>query len=146
LLYNGALADFREMERIAAENNQTQYVAISKIMQAYTYQIITDAWGDIPFNEALSGQNTGGETLAPRFDAQEVVYDGIIQLIQDGQAMIDPGDAGHPSGDDLVYGGDMDLWNKFANTLLLRVYLRLSEVAPGKAQSGIAALYASGAT
>lgn len=142
LLYSRALTDFRQTEQIGAENNESQYVAISRIMQAYTFQLITDAWGDVPFSEALKG---GDGNTAPRFDRQEMVYDGIAQMIMDAKEMMDPSDAGHPGADDLVYGGDMELWEKFANTLLLKVYLRLSEVNPGKAQSGIAALYASGA-
>ncbi len=146
LLYNGALADFKEAERIAAANNQAQYVAISKLMQAYTFQIITDAWGDVPFSEALKGKTEDGAITAPRFDRQEQVYDGIIQMINDAKGMIDPSDPAHPGSDDLIYSGDMTAWEKFANTLLLKVYLRLSEVAPGKAQTGINALYASGAT
>ncbi len=140
ILYNGALADFKKMENIATEQNQKQYIAIAKLMEAYTFQLITDAWGDVPFSEALQGDPESGAVLAPKYDNQQAVYDGIINLINQAMPLIDPSDPAQPGTDDLVFGGDMSLWEKFGNTLKLRAYLRMSEVNPAKAQAGIAAM------
>jgi len=140
LLYNGALADLRQLDRTAAQQNRRQYIAISKLLQAYTFQLLTDGFGDIPFTEALRGGQDGGGITSPKFDPQAVVYDGIIALIDSGLTIIDESDPVHPGNDDIIYQGDMHLWRKFGNTLKLRVHLRLSEVNPGKAQAGIAQL------
>ena len=126
---------------MAVEGNLTQYRAIAKILRAYSYQVVTDAWGDIPYTEATRGDEG---VINPHYDAQAVVYDSIIQLTRDGMALINIDDGNHPLGDDLIYGGHMDLWERFANTLLLKMYLRLSLVAPAKAQAGIADIYANG--
>lgn len=143
LLYNGALADFDKMETIAGEQGQKQYIAIAKLMKAYTFQVITDAWGDIPFSQALSGDPDNGAILAPTYDNQSIVYDGIINMINEALTLIDASDPLHPGNDDLIFGGNMDLWERFANTLKLKVYLRLSQVNPGKAQAGIASMGAA---
>ena len=72
--------------------------------------MLTDAWGPIPMTEALQGvANT-----TPAYDTQEQVYNGILTLIDDAMSSMDDG-AG-PQGDQ-VYGGDMMMWEKFANTL-----------------------------
>jgi hypothetical protein len=140
LLYNGAIADLKRMDSIATEQKQSQYSAVAKIMQAYTFQLITDAWGDVPFSEAGRGNTEAGAILAPKFDRQEAVYDGIVNLLDQGIALIDPANEIHPSSDDLLFSGDMDMWLKFANSLKLKAYLRQAGIAPGKAQAGIASM------
>ena len=112
-------------------------MACAKILQAYTYQILTDNFGDIPFSEALKGEE--GNTT-PKYDSQKEVYDGIISLINEGIALIDPSASNRPSTEDLIFNGDMSMWKKFANTLKLRVYLRMAYVDPAKAQAGVASL------
>jgi hypothetical protein len=144
LLYSDALTDLDQMHRKAVEANLKQYQAIALILKGYTYQLVTDAWGDIPFTEALKGLPEDGGILNPRYDPQEAVYAGIIKMVKDGMASIDETDPNSPSTDDLVYGGDMHEWQLFANTLLLRMYMRLSERSPGLAEAGIEELYANG--
>jgi hypothetical protein len=143
-LYSGALTDLRKMNQQATRLNLKQYQAISMILTAYTFHIITDGWGDIPYSEALKGLTEEGAILNPKYDAQQNVYDSIINLTQAGMALISPSDANHPGKDDLIYNGDMGKWRRFANTLLLKMYLRMSYVNPGKAQAGVAAVYNNG--
>lgn len=143
LLYNGALADLRRLEVTAREANRNQYVAVAKLLEAYTFQLLTDGWGDIPVAEAIQGLPGDGGIVSPRYDPQSVVYDSIISIINQGLTIINETRDQHFIGtEDVIYGGDMDLWERFGNTLLLRVYLRLSERDPGKAQTGIQQLYA----
>ena len=144
LLYNSALPDLKKMEELAEAENLNQYRAISKILRAYSFQLITDAWGDAPYREALRGLPEDGGILNPNYDPQSLIYDSIIQLTKEGMALIDVDDANHPGADDLIYGGHMDVWEVFGNTLLLRMYMRLSEVNPGKAQAGVAEVFANG--
>jgi hypothetical protein len=128
------------VEKTGTATNFKQYIAISKLMQAYMFQVATDAWGDIPFSEAGKGEVVDGGITSPRYDAQSSIYDGIIKLINDATVLISNTDPNKPTTDDLVYGGNMNNWLAFANTLKLKVYLRLSEVDSVKAKAGIATL------
>jgi hypothetical protein len=138
-LYSGALTDLDQIIRRAG--TQKNYIAIAKILKGYTFQILTDQFGDIPFTEALKGESDN--ITSPHYDRQEIVYNGLISLIKEGMSEIDVAGS-HPGQDDLIYGGDMDAWKKFGNTLLLRAYMRLSSITPTAAQQGIAELYANG--
>ncbi len=141
ILYSDALADLKTMEVKATATGQTQFVACSKILQAYAYQLLTDNFGDIPFTEALQAEEG---IIEPKYDAQSTVYDGIFRLLNEGIAMIDEdvteATPGAPGAADIFFHGEMTMWKKFANTLKLRAYLRISEIDPGKASAGIATL------
>lgn len=136
-LYSVGLKDLDQI--IKKAGSKKNYAAIAKILKGYTYHILTDQFGDIPFSEALKADE--GIT-SPKYDSQEDVYNGIIALVIEGRDELDDAST-HPGTDDLIYHGDLELWQKFANTLLLKVYMRLSAVAPTVAQQGIATLEAS---
>ncbi len=138
-VYAGPLADFNYLVQEGTRTGKNDYVAIGKIMQAYMFQVMTDLHGDIPFSEALAG----AVNTTPKFDSQQEIYDGLIQLLDEAIAIMDG--ASPPDADDFFYHGDMYLWYKFANTLKLRVYLRQSYVRPEVAEAGIRAMYADGA-
>jgi Starch-binding associating with outer membrane len=140
LLYAGALSDLKYVYTKAQTENKKQYMAISRLMSAYTFHVLTDAFGDIPFSEALKGSIADGGLVNPKYDSQESVYDGILAMIAEADGLISVTDKSRPGADDLVYGGNMNKWIEFSNTLKLKIYLRLSEVNPAKAAAGIASL------
>jgi hypothetical protein len=137
-LYSVGLKDLDQI--IKKAGTKKNYASIAKILKGYTYQMLTDQFGDIPFSEALKADEG---ISSPKYDSQEDVYNGIIAMVKEGRDSLDSASPA-PSTDDLIYHGDLELWQKFANTLLLRVYMRLSEVSPTVAQQGIADLEASG--
>jgi len=141
-LYSAA-ENFYQVAILADSVKKKQYQAIAVLMQAYTFQLITDGWGDVPFRQALKGQYTDGHVVNPAYDSQAVIYRGIITLIDSANKLINTNDPIHPGADDLIYGGDMSKWQEFSNTLKLKVYMRMSEIDPTTAQAGIIALYAS---
>lgn len=100
------------------------YHAISDIMMAYTYQILADFYGDIPYSEALQRSNNP----TPSYDTAEEVYDALIIQLTDAIDMIDAAEASNssfmPGSDDQMFGGDMDMWKKFANTIKIRILNR----------------------
>ena len=138
--------NFYQLYKLADSQKKKQYMAISLLMQAYTFELITDAFGDAPCKQALKGQYADGHIVNPVYDPQDSIYTTIIAYIDSANTLINPNDAVLPGSDDLVYGGDMTKWQKFANTLALRVYMRMSAVNPTAAQAGITALYANAAT
>jgi hypothetical protein len=114
---------------------------IAYILKAYTYQLATDAFGDVPLSQALQGNGFG----SPKYDTQELVYDSIFNYIDKGKALLTI-NSNSPGAQDLVFGGSPTNWTAFANTLKLRAYLRLTKINPAKAEAGVKALYAAGAT
>ncbi len=132
-----------QLIKVADQQKKRHYKAVALLLQAYTYQLTTDAFGDVPFNQALRAQPADGSYTNPKYDSQVVVYNGVFKYIDSAVALINQADAAGPGADDLMYGGDMTKWMKFANTLKLRAYLRLSKINPTWAQTGIAALYAT---
>jgi hypothetical protein len=111
------------------------------VLKAYTFQVATDAFGDIPLEEALKG----AQFSSPRYASQELVYDSIFNYIDKGVVLLNTATAPDLGEQDIIFQGDTEKWKAFANTLKLRAYLRLSQANPSKAQAGIAALYSSNA-
>lgn len=98
----------------------TNQIAVAKILKAYYFWSITDRWGDLPYSQALKGQ----EDFTPAYDTQESIYNALFQLLEEANAMITAGNI----PDDVMYGGNMTKWKKFGNTVHLLMALRLSEV------------------
>jgi hypothetical protein len=107
-----------------SNNNQ---IAIARILKAYYYWTITDAWGDAPYSEAL----TGGENKFPKYDKQEDIYKGILAELK---LAISQFDAGLIVKGDIVYSGDVAKWKRLANSLRLLVAMRMSKKYPSSGQ------------
>lgn len=137
-LYSSALTDLQKTYDKAKTGSKKQYMAVARILQAYTFQLASDAWGNIPFSEALKATATSTAGNSPKYDDQKDVYTGILKMLDEADTLIDENDPVHPGSDDLIYGGHMDLWLKFSNTLRLRIGMRLSEKDPTWAQAILA--------
>lgn len=111
-----------EADPIPESNNQ---VAIATILQVWQFQIMTDVYGPIPYSEALMG----AENVSPAYDSQEAIYAGLLAQLNEAIGLIDPNEGSFASGD-IVYGGDMNQWLKFANSLKMRVAIRIADVEP----------------
>src|SRR5699024_12083735 len=105
-------------------------VAVAMIMRAWTFQTITDTWGDAPYSEAIQGE----ENPSPTYDTQEEIYRGIIETLTQASEQINP--EGTISGD-LIYNGDMEMWRKFANSLKMRAAIRIAGRLPDLADTAI---------
>ncbi|MCU7551060.1 SusD/RagB family nutrient-binding outer membrane lipoprotein [Chitinophagaceae bacterium LB-8] len=142
ILYNIVLKDIEQLIAKADQEKYKQYAAIGYIEKAYVYQLLTDAFGNVPLKETMQG----ADNLFPHYDEQKVVYDSILVWAAKGVSLANNSSSYKPGTDDIVFKGDMNLWKRFGNTLLLRASLRLSEVDAAKAQAGIAALFATSPT
>ncbi len=138
-LYTAA-ENFYQLYNLADTQNKKPYMGIAMLMKAYTFQLITDAWGDVPYKQALRGQFVDSNILNPKYDLQSVVYRGILANIDSGLVLLHAGGKA-PGKEDLIYHGDISKWMKFAYTLKLRMYLRMSAKDPVGASLGITALY-----
>jgi hypothetical protein len=140
-IYAGILAD---LERViqSAGTESPRYAGIAKILKAFTFSIAVDAWGNIPFDDALKF----AENVKPRYDESSTIYPKLITLIDEGVAeMKSTTNVFTPGNDDLFYKGDIVKWEKFANALKLRLYIHHFPKFAADGQAGIAALLASNA-
>ena len=105
-------------------------LAMIKILEVFAYQYLVDNFGDVPFTEALDLDN-----VAPAYDEAEFIYAAITDSLQWAIAALDPSEEGFSSSGDLLYAGDIEQWQKFANSLLLKIGIRLSDVDPTTAST-----------
>ena len=136
-LYAGALKDLNFIVEKGTASGDSNYVAAAKILQAYSFQLVSDVHGDVPFSEALLAQSGN---IAPHYDAQSAVYDGCLVLLNDAINMISLSSTSHPGTDDVIFHGDMGMWLKFANTLKLKLAMRQSNVRPTTTAAILASL------
>lgn len=122
-LYASVIADSQSMYTLAESEGNTNLQGVSLILQANGFQILTDLYGPIPFTEFNKSGN-----LKPVYDSQEVVYDGIIDLLTQADALLASGSGDIPASSDLVYGGDVTKWRKLANSLKFKALMRISKV------------------
>lgn len=136
MLYSDAAQDLQEILNLTeGKPASDQYTAIAYLMKAYTFQLATDAFGDVPLTQAADPSITN-----PDYNPQQQVYDSILSYVDRAISLIDVDAEVHPSTDDLIFQGNMEQWLRFANTFKLRALLRLSEVAPQRAAAGIQTL------
>lgn len=120
-IFPGALMDFEDAMLQARKKNKPNFEAVAQILKAYTFSIATDLWGDIPYSQALQPD----EYMLPEYESQSSIYPKLIAELDAAMALIDP-EASTYGSQDLIYGGDMELWKKFAQTLKLRLLMRMS--------------------
>lgn len=101
--------------------------SIARIWRAYMFQYMTDMYGDIPYSEAF-------RAVTPKFDPQSEIYADLIKELQGAvKSLKENASSGYQSygASDVVYGGDVNKWIKFGNSMLLRLAMQCSNVAEG---------------
>jgi len=131
ILYRDVLTDLRaskdEINNSGRYNSPTELkikankLAVIDILEAYTFSILVDTFGDIPFSEALDISN-----VLPKYDDAQTVYSQLMSMLNNAMSSMDAtedsfGDA------DLIYHGDVSAWIKFANSLKLRFAITLGD-------------------
>jgi len=119
--YYDDLRNVTDMIRVARERDNPNVEGVGLVMKSWIFSMLTDAYGRIPFSEA----NTRGENT-PVYDPQPAVYEGILADLATADSLIDPG-SGQSLQGDILYDGDLLKWKKLANSLRLRLLMRLSE-------------------
>jgi len=121
----------------AAQGSNANQIAIARILKAYIFQWITDRWGDVPYSQALKGN----ENFSPAFDKQQDIYNDLFKEWKEAAAQFDNGPTVQG---DILFNGNVARWKKFANSLRLNAALRLSKVDPAKGKLEFNAALADG--
>lgn len=118
-------ADYIDKKASTLENLDN-YVAAAKILKAFGFQKLVDAYGKIPYSEAFLGVGN----FFPKYDEGQAVYEANIAQLDSAIAIIENADAlaVNLANNDIMFGGDMDRWLEFANTVKLKYLIRASAV------------------
>lgn len=139
--YRNVIRNTKDIIRQVKDNPQrTNLLNMTRIVQAFTFMVLTDSYGDIPYFEGGGGY--GDQVFFPKYDPQQAIYDDIIKELTEASAALDPSKPIESS--DVFYGGNIALWKKFGYSLLLRAGMHLSEANPDKAKQVVAAALAGG--
>jgi Starch-binding associating with outer membrane len=119
------LSDFNFAEQQAPLTNQMAFAGPSKVMKAYIFQQIVDAYGNAPYSQALQG----GANLFPEFDSQQDIYEGLIKDLDTAITLIKANPfSGANIPLDVAFKGNTTKWIQFANSLKLRILIRQSKI------------------
>lgn len=118
---------------------QANKVALIEILQVYTFQILVDTYGDVPYTDALKVQ----EVILPKYEDDAAIYPKLITRLDAAIAALD--ESGESFGSaDFIYGGDVAKWKIFANSLKLKIGLNLSDIDNALAKATIESAYNAG--
>lgn len=134
-MYRDVLKNLRESKKIneadASLNADVKanLLAIEDIMEVYTFAILVDTFGDIPYTEALNSDN-----LSPKYDNAKTIYTDLLKRLDTDIAALKVAASGFGEAD-LIYGGDTGKWLAFANTLKFKMGMTLSDSDPATAKA-----------
>lgn len=128
--------NLREMLVAAETGKAVNYTAIALTLNAWIYSNLTDSFGDIPFSEASRAEEG---ILQPKYDAQEQIYTKILSDLERANSLYDHSQVMN-YGTDILYANDTRKWQKFTNSLRLRLLLRTSDVRPASYSEMVAIL------
>lgn len=138
-----AISNLNVIIKRGKEEGRLAYVGVAKILKAYTYSMMVDVWGDVPFTE-FDRFDEG--ITQPKFDKGADIYPKLFTMIDEGIADINnpAPNPSKPANDDYIYKGNLTNWVKAANTIKLKLYNQIRLVQDVKTQ--VQALLASPAT
>lgn len=114
----------------ATAKSQPEANAIARIWKAYIWHYQTDFYGPVPYFQAGLG------SLSIPYDSQEAIYDDLFKTLDSAVTVLKGANASMtPYGtNDLIFHGSIPAWMKLANSLRLRLALRISKVDAGRAK------------
>ncbi|MDQ4139980.1 MAG: SusD/RagB family nutrient-binding outer membrane lipoprotein [Bacteroidota bacterium] len=114
----------------------------TRILRAFNFHRLTDFYGNIPYSEA----NKGMEGINfPKYDKQSAIYADLLKELDEAAAALDASapDEGFKKAD-VIYKGDIAKWKKWAYSLMLRLAMRVSNVAPDLSKTYVSKAIAGG--
>jgi hypothetical protein len=120
-------------------NTKKNQIAIIDLMQAYTYQILVDTFGNVPYTKS----NDLHTNPLPAYDDAATIYQDLIKRVSQDVADLDINGGSFKSGD-YYYQSDIAKWIKFGNSLKLKLGIALADVNPTLAQNTVASAIAGG--
>ena len=143
ILYRDVLKDLNESSKIitattyggdAYPDIKKNKLAIVDVMAVYTWSVLVETFGDVPYSEALKI-----ETLLPKYDDATGIYTDLIARLNADIATLSASVTSESFGiADNIYHGDVGGWLRFANSLKLRMGMIIGDQATVEAAAGAA--------
>jgi len=142
-MYLRVLTDLKEAKRIlentevlpALEKEKQNKIQIVELLSIYAWQHLVDIFGAVPYSEALNPDN-----VYPKYDAGADIYNDLFTRLDAALSKLDR-TAGSFGAADLYYGGNVDAWIKFGNSLKVKMAITIADYDNTKAKSAIEAAY-----
>lgn len=136
--YTKSIVNYNQIIRLADAQANPNYKGVALVLRSWAFTLLTDNYGDIPYTEATNID----EYLTPTYDKQKDVYFGLLEDLKTAQQALST--SGPTIGGDVIYKNNIALWKKFANSLRLRIALRIADREPEKAKAVLAEIQAEG--
>jgi len=130
--YYAALTNLNYIIDKATEQEAFNMVAAALTYKAEITQIYTDRYGEMPYTE---GAKAAEGILRPAYDDQPSIYAAIINDLKTAADYFKAGYTDDIGSVDPLFAGDVNRWQKFCNSLRLRVAIRISNVDPATSTS-----------
>ncbi|MFY0601988.1 MAG: SusD/RagB family nutrient-binding outer membrane lipoprotein [Cyclobacteriaceae bacterium] len=129
-----------EAADVIQKNPGTAVAGMAIMFKVHFMLRLTDMHGMVPYTQAFQPATI----TQPEYDEISDIYDAFVVDLKEARELFQGGEGENPGALDPIYGGDLLKWEKFANSLLLRIGLRLSEVDPARSESIVAEAIAAG--
>jgi hypothetical protein len=131
--FTNIMTPWSSIKDITKEEYPQKY-AVATIVKVAGMHRITDMYGPLPYT------NFGTGSLKNPYDSQETIYDAFFQELDEAIGILTDFNTDNPTAKalssdyDFIYSGNVTNWIKFANSLKLRLAIRISYANPTKAQ------------
>ncbi len=141
--YPNSVKNLTQLIALAREDSVTNVniLSMARIVKVLLMSTMTDLYGDIPYFQAGQGYLTSNYT--PAFDPQSAIYPDMLNELAVAGAALNPS-AYIPSASDFAYAGNLTYWKHLANSLMLRLAMRLTNADPTDAQAWAAKAISGG--
>jgi hypothetical protein len=139
--YTGKLNLLHQLDIAVKAPELSNERSMVRILRVYAYHQLTDVAGDIPYSDAMKGEDE--KILSPKYDMQKDIYLDMFKELDEAATQLDPAKTNFGSAD-LFYKGDVTKWKKFAYTLMLRLGMRLTNVDAQLAETWVKKAIAGG--
>lgn len=126
---------------VEGQEDLVNYNSIARIWKVVAFQRITDVYGDIPYFGA--GKGFSERDFFPAYDPQSEIYADMLNELEVAAGQLSAS-ASTPGNQDLIYGGDVEQWRRYAYSMMLRLGLRMVKVDPAAAQEWVQKAIAGG--
>lgn len=128
------------MAQINWEKMQQNRLAIIEILNVYTFQVLVDSFGDVPYSQSLDVVNMP----LPKYDDDTEIYNNLLTRLNTAISQLDTGYGSITPAQDAVYGGDVSKWKLFANSLKAKLAINLADVNPSVAKQNLEQAFTAG--
>jgi hypothetical protein len=147
--YRDVIRDLREAKKLIPKDvlnadgspntaRQQNEIAIAEIMEIYSWYYIVTTFGNVPYTEAMDVNNP-----FPKYDDAKTVYYDLLARLDAAIPKLNTAAESFGSAD-LVYGGNVAKWKKFANSLKLKMGILLADSDNAKAKATVESAVAGG--